>query len=59
MFRLIRNVPSQTEMIGEIEKIALLERNSEARVQFSTELLSAVKKGNYEINIPPEIAHEL
>jgi len=46
-------------MIGEIEKIALLERNSEARVQFSTELLSAVKKGNYEINIPPEIAHEL
>ena len=46
-------------MIGEIERIALLERNSEARVQFSTELLAAVKTGNYEINIPPQIAHEL
>lgn len=59
VFRLIRNVPNQTEMIGEIERIALLERNSEARVQFSTELLAAVKTGNYEINIPPQIAHEL
>lgn len=59
VFRLIRNVPSPSEMIAEIERIALLEHNSEARVQFSAELLAAVKKGDYEINIPPQIAHEL